>query len=405
MGSNRSHRETVASTRILIIGASTRAAAFSALRAGLQPLCFDLFADTDLQASCPAVAVTSAGYPDNLAEALETAPVGPFMYTGALENAPALLQRIAQKRPFWGNVAQTLAATRDPVFTAHLLRSAGLPAPQLSLHAPLLTDERRWLAKRRDGAGGRGIRFWDAPAAFSPRTYFQEYICGEPVAAIYVGSGAAATLVGVTQQLVGEPWLHADPFAYCGSIGAMHLTDSTRIHFEQIGNALAAGCKLRGLFGVDAILRDGVPYPVEVNPRYTASVEVLEYALEIPALAWHRSAFVDDALESLGTKLSANIHTEIRRTTPQMGTTTIGKAVYFAPQSFVFPECGPWTTDRQPEGAHFSLTSFADIPAAGTPIPVGGPVLTVFVKGITPDNCRMQLQHTARELDRLLCDR
>ena len=51
----------------------------------------------------------------------------------------------------------------------------------------------------------------------------------------------------------------------------------------------AAG--LRGLFGVDFVLRDGIPWPVEVNPRYTASVEVLEFAAGIRALTLHRSIF------------------------------------------------------------------------------------------------------------------
>ncbi len=34
--------------RLLIVGASARAAAFSAMRAGFQPLCADRFADVDL---------------------------------------------------------------------------------------------------------------------------------------------------------------------------------------------------------------------------------------------------------------------------------------------------------------------------------------------------------------------
>ena len=38
---------------LLILGASTRAAAFSALRAGLAPRCVDFFADRDLAAVCP----------------------------------------------------------------------------------------------------------------------------------------------------------------------------------------------------------------------------------------------------------------------------------------------------------------------------------------------------------------
>ena len=35
---------------------------------------------------------------------------------------------------------------------------------------------------------------------------------------------------------------------------------------------------LAGWFGVDFILRDGIPWPVEINPRYTASVEIHELA-------------------------------------------------------------------------------------------------------------------------------
>jgi hypothetical protein len=38
---------------VLILGASARAAAYSARRADLQPACIDLFADRDLAAVCP----------------------------------------------------------------------------------------------------------------------------------------------------------------------------------------------------------------------------------------------------------------------------------------------------------------------------------------------------------------
>jgi len=37
---------------VLIVGASTRAAAFSALRAGLKPRCLDHFVDRDFMAIC-----------------------------------------------------------------------------------------------------------------------------------------------------------------------------------------------------------------------------------------------------------------------------------------------------------------------------------------------------------------
>src|ERR1051325_6805760 len=89
------------SAHVIILGASTRAAAFSAARAGLSPWCVDLFADADLSRRFPVRKVPLADYPHALLAALNDAPPGPVIYTGGLENHPSLLERIA--RPLWGN--------------------------------------------------------------------------------------------------------------------------------------------------------------------------------------------------------------------------------------------------------------------------------------------------------------
>ena len=79
---------------LAIVGASVRAAAMSALRAGLAPVAVDLFADADLRALCPAERVTS--YPRGLAEWLADAPAGAWLYTGGLENHPVLVASMAR---------------------------------------------------------------------------------------------------------------------------------------------------------------------------------------------------------------------------------------------------------------------------------------------------------------------
>src|SRR5205807_1077251 len=83
---------------LIIVGASARAAAFSALRAGLRPWCIDLFADADLRARCPVTHLEPDRYPYGLAELLPQAPPGPWMYTGGLENRPNLIRRLARGR-------------------------------------------------------------------------------------------------------------------------------------------------------------------------------------------------------------------------------------------------------------------------------------------------------------------
>src|SRR5687767_11650245 len=95
---------------LIILGASARAAAQSAARGGFAPYAADLFADEDLRACCPAVQVSD--YPAGLEAAAREFPPGPWMYTGGLENHPALVDRIATQRPLWGNSGTVIRAVR-----------------------------------------------------------------------------------------------------------------------------------------------------------------------------------------------------------------------------------------------------------------------------------------------------
>src|SRR6187431_1478558 len=97
---------------LILVGASVRAAAFSALRAGFSPYAIDLFADRDLAAVCPAVKV--ANYPRGLLAALYRAPDAPWIYTGGLENHPRLVDQMAAIRLLLGNCGEALRRVREP---------------------------------------------------------------------------------------------------------------------------------------------------------------------------------------------------------------------------------------------------------------------------------------------------
>jgi predicted ATP-grasp superfamily ATP-dependent carboligase len=366
---------------LIIVGASARAAAFSALRAGLRPWCIDLFADADLRAVCPVTPIDLRSYPNGFAELMRKAPDGPWICTGGLENHPKLVERIAAERPLWGNRGEVLRAVRSPVRVMQALRAAGLACPESRLEPPEPASTKNWLEKPLAGAGGNGIRFYQPKSARgSRRTYYQEFVSGLSASAVYVGVANRATLLGVTQQLIGEPWLNAKPFHYCGSVGPLALSEGLRRGFERIGNALVREFGLCGLFGVDVVIRDDIPYPVEVNPRYTASMEVLEYATGNQVMEWHRRAFEE----------SKDPFT-FRAQQP----CTVGKAIIFASRTFAFPPEGPWIDsepclDRQP--------AYADIPKAGTSIESDWPVLTMFAQGPTANGVLEQLQQRANEM-------
>jgi predicted ATP-grasp superfamily ATP-dependent carboligase len=157
----------------------------------------------------------------------------------------------------------------------------------------------------------------------------------------------------------------------------------------RLGEALARGSGLRGLFGVDFVLRGDLPWTVEVNPRYTASMEVVEHTSGLPLMALHRRQFQPRAE---------------RRTRPLPAVPgCVGKAVWFARDPLVFPPDGPWHADLRPDRPLEALPAFADIPKAGQSIRAGEPVVTFFSRAATAEACLEELRRIAADLDRRLC--
>ncbi len=374
---------------LVIVGASARAAAFSALRAGLRPWCADLFADLDLQARCPVRAVPASAYPEGILDALADAPPGPVLYTGALENRPSLVRRLTEHRPLWGNDSTILQQVRSPLRVQAALKQHGFPCLNVLAKPQPEIQEGRWLLKPLKSAGGSGIRFWDGRTSLPKGTYLQQYLEGESRAALFVGDGCRADFLGCTWQLVGEPWLHAAPFHYCGSVGPLALPPEAGEQLRRLGDALAGAFRLRGLFGVDCVLWRGDYYPVEINPRYTASVEVLEYAGELVALDCHRRTF---ERASMVPPVPVS----------ERDAKLVGKAVLYAARDLTFPADGPWLSVlRRPQPVE-ALPAFADIPAAGQRIPAGRPILTFFAQGRDEFACRAELRTIAADLDHWL---
>src|SRR5260221_9821133 len=145
---------------VLILGASTRAAAQSALRAGLSPICADLFCAQDLARSAQVLRVADS--PQGLVAAAVAAPAAPWMYTGGLENHPRIVEQVSRSRPLWGNAGDVLRRIRDPWHVADVLVGHGLPACRVWPHDRTLpAADGGWMLKPLRGAAGRGVRIWD----------------------------------------------------------------------------------------------------------------------------------------------------------------------------------------------------------------------------------------------------
>ena len=353
---------------LIIIGVSARAAAFSAHRAGYAPYWIDHFGDEDLREQFPGQ--VAPDYPNGLVERLRQAPDAPFIFTGALENHPGVLETLARQRPLLGNASQACLHARDPVALGEAWRRNNIPAPAMLPAGATPPPNRNWLAKPVRGAGGMGIRPYDGQPVNDDH-YLQERIPGAVFSAVFIGARRRCQLLGVTRQLVGLPEFHASPFSYCGSIGPVALSVSERERWQALGAVLSREFALTGLFGVDAVQRGDEICPVEVNPRYTAAVEVLELGAGHRAIALHCAA----------------CQHEPAPVEPSPRHWFLGKAYLFAPADLVFKALPP-TLSTTGETDFFST---ADLPAQGAKIKKGHPILTVIAGGNALDEIRQTL--------------
>jgi predicted ATP-grasp superfamily ATP-dependent carboligase len=378
---------------IIILGTSARAAAQSAARAGYSPWAADLFADADLARLCPVHRIDR--YPCDLFAAARLAPPGAWMYTGGLENYPRLVERIAAVRRLYGNAGPPLRAVRDPARLAEFSRAVGLSTPRIANRGDGLPRDGSWLRKGLRSSGGLRVESWTAenPALAEVRGwYFQERIEGQPCAAVFVAAGRVAKLLGITRQWIGGDKelgsaSGAPPFHYAGSLGPLELTAGASQQLQAFGSALADSLGLVGLFGVDFILSGDVRvWPIEVNPRYPASVEILERVLGISAVDIHVSACRDGVLpDAIPLARAQRI---------------AGKVILYAPRAMLLREVVRLRIEAESRAAEFP--TIADIPAAAGDVAAGQPIVTLLADGTNGEEVTQQLERRLRELQREL---
>ena len=363
--------------KLAIVGASARAAAFSALRAGYEVAAADLFADADLQAHCEATRIES-GYPDALADWLASTPCDGWLFTGALENHHELINAMSKLRPLIGCSAGAIRATRNPLLLQPVIEAAGLAFPETHESSDKLPLDRSWLCKTYRSAGGSGVWLLDGPEArqraIDEGAYFQRFVSGTSAAAIYLCSREGSTLLGVTRQLVGDSLAGARPWHYAGSVGPLPISEAAAGQLAQLGELLSHRFKLTGIVGVDLVISREKAWVIEINPRYSSSAEVVERMIGASLVEAHVRACGGELVDFSPPSRSARAQSKADTGAPQLH----GKVILYAKRDVVVDESFyAWATSQStttPE--HCRL---ADLPHVGTTIAHGQPALTVLV--------------------------
>jgi predicted ATP-grasp superfamily ATP-dependent carboligase len=280
---------------VLIAAISGRALAASARRGGYVPLVADFFGDEDTRALAEKhvrldTSIARGMVADELFEALETLasaqrPAGTVCGTG-FEDRPELLARVGERWGLLGNSAATVARVKDPLAFATLCSECGIPHPQTSMRRP--SDPRRWLAKRRGGAGGTHITFVDDSKDNGGVDYFQQRVDGTPVSALILADGRRGMVLGFSAQWPAPSPLH--PFRYGGAVRPAVLRLQVAAAMTATVERLVAAVPLVGLNSADFLVDGDAFWLLEVNPRPGATLDIFEpadqslFALHVDAI-------------------------------------------------------------------------------------------------------------------------
>ena len=404
--------------RLIILSASSRYLAESAIRAGIDVQAIDFFSDWDLRQL--SVRDGNAGnlcremrdFQDGF-KLVEFAGWDGIILGGGAENFPDLFDAVESKAKLIGtqpDALRRLSDSNSPVSISTCLKRLPITAPVASFpncKSSLCEFDQpnRWLRKKLSGAGGHHVReasARDLGEAAKPGWIFQERVDGKLISAVFLVSPGEevgdCNLLAATRQLVGEREFGAHRFAYCGSVGPIALDEDLTSKISQIGQALSGEFQIQGVFGVDFIVANNGSriWPIDINPRIPASAEVVELALQAVSgsvlndcsgsvVGLHVQACTDwgsdcPALDSFG-ESSKRIAGE------DVETKMFGKVVVFC-QNPNGVEIGNEQFERirnlhggDLEVRHRQSRWVADVPSVGQRIEFGHPVATLFARG------------------------
>ena len=244
----------------------------------------------------------------------------------------------------------------------------------------------KWLVKPLASGGGQRIRHWD-PATILPRgCYLQEFIDGPAGSVVFVAAGGRAVPIGVSRLLVGEPAFGAEGFEYCGNILTAAPGENAPEFSRDEALVEAAGVLaqtvvdefgLVGVNGIDFIARGADPCAIEVNPRWCASMELVERAYGLSVFEAHASACASGRLP------------EFDLVRARRGAGAAGKAIIYARRDITVGDTRTWLTKHE---------SIRDVPRPGASISAGRPVCTILAGARDTPTCHEALLESASRL-------
>ncbi len=386
---------------LLIVGVDTISIAVSAKKAGYNVYAVDYFGDLDLQRTCSEwrsltkqKSGTSCGrislffkpeaFYDMAKDLVKKFGIDAILPSSGLDDEFEVLYALNDLAPFLGNNPQTIERVRRKLKFFEELKLLGIDYPETFLvenedEAIKAAEKLNFplVVKPSKGFSGTGIRiarnfkelknFFSYVSLFSKKILIQKMVKGVHASVSFLATDGDVKFLTLNGQLLGKRFLfQREPFGYCGNIVPLKIDNNIVKRCQKIVENIAQHFGLRGSNGIDLVIsRKGIPYVIEVNPRFQGTLECVEKVLGINLVEAHVNACLYNFLPNTREKI-ANV---------------CARLILYAPERVLVPDLTIFTQIR-------------NIPLPECIIDKGEPLCSVVVEGKT----RAQVLYEAKEI-------
>ncbi len=220
------------------------------------------------------------------------------------EGNTSLLIEAEKILPRYGMSIETLDAVRNPNFFFKILKKFNLPFPKISYTNKNFIHDDKWLWKDLSSCGGMGINK-NNYFKKNDTGFFQKKINGISMSVSIISNGKSGELIGfcklINFSFKGFPYLHS------GLLGPVSLPNLIQKRMQNYISILIREFKLVGFFGIDFILdKNNSIFILEVNPRPTASLEILDKYYKNSLFKLHCQSTIKELMVNEKIKLIEN---------------------------------------------------------------------------------------------------
>ncbi len=365
----------------LIIARSGRAIAASAKRAGHKVAVLDCFNDEDTKSFSEAVYplhFQNNGF--DVDELLEYVRIiisqhqnAKIVIGSGFESNPEMLDRLAEIAPLLCNSKETIVKLKDPISFYDMLDRNGIAFPEYSVSRAAFSKK---MLRKKIGDTGGGHVAWSDQVNYEcdSNCYFQEYIPGKVSSVVFLANGSETKIVGYNLQLQSDAFTEM-PFLYQGAISLNSKQLENRGIIENIVNIITKETGLKGLCGLDYIVKNsGDIVVLEVNPRPPATFELHE----------ERNSMFNAHLDCFNGKLLHNKNNREDEYKHKGYSILYAKKDMFISDKVKWPD---WVKDK---------------PSIGSRIPAQNPVCTVHAEGISIDKVKTVLLSHLQKIESII---